>query len=694
MASKEERRGNRFIFRELIMRSMFETLARLVPPAAKAASVDKIVRKPSSESADGSMEDNMETAESSSLSDIDASEEVRDSDNDEQENPREYGKGGYCLVHLGDVLNNRYYVIRKMGWGHFSTVWLCWDMKMKRFVASKIVKCARRYTETAQDEIDLLLCVRHSDANDPKRDRVISLLDTFKIRAQGGDHMCMVFEVLGDNLLKLIIRSNYEGIPLGQVLEGLDYLHTKCKIIHTDIKPENVLICKDPSEVIDMAKDTLLKCKLGLKLSVSAVCTASLLSKSEIDRMSSSGYSQAFVSKNRKKRERHKRKKRQRVFEEQLMLELGIALEDIKSQNDSTLKNGENGEQPSSTTTADRFSDNADELASILALTCPFKRQSFAFNEMQESAVFTSAREKLPSDGEQVSVKSMDSWYSLEHSPTHPNGSPTLERHPAIHRSVSPSRNDRCADDDLQREKRPLLLAHRVYASEEGQSVGSSSYHDAIEVMDVQSDDKVAAAIPQQNCASAKAELNGPSMTTTSKQERGPRKLEVKIADLGNACWIDKHFTEDIQTRQYRALEVLIGAGYGTPADIWSTACMAFELATGDYLFDPRAGSEYGRDDDHLAHIIELLGPVPKSVLSMGKDSRQFFKRTGVLRKIGPMTPWGLKDVLVEKYHWSVSEANGFADFLLPMLHYDPAKRATAAQCLEHPWLRCDINGH
>lgn len=35
-----------------------------------------------------------------------------------------------------------------------------------------------------------------------------------------------------------------------------------------------------------------------------------------------------------------------------------------------------------------------------------------------------------------------------------------------------------------------------------------------------------------------------------------------------------KHFTDDIQTRQYRSLEVLIGSGYGTPADIWSTACM------------------------------------------------------------------------------------------------------------------------
>lgn len=53
-----------------------------------------------------------------------------------------------------------------------------------------------------------------------------------------------------------------------------------------------------------------------------------------------------------------------------------------------------------------------------------------------------------------------------------------------------------------------------------------------------------------------------------------PCDIEVKIADLGNACWTYRHFTEDIQTRQYRALEVLIGSEYGPPADIWSTACM------------------------------------------------------------------------------------------------------------------------
>ena len=56
-----------------------------------------------------------------------------------------------------------------------------------------------------------------------------------------------------------------------------------------------------------------------------------------------------------------------------------------------------------------------------------------------------------------------------------------------------------------------------------------------------------------------------------------------QFANVMTVSQVQHHFTEDIQTRQYRSLEVLIGSGYGTPADIWSLACMAFELATGVY---------------------------------------------------------------------------------------------------------------
>jgi hypothetical protein len=59
--------------------------------------------------------------------------------------------------------------------------------------------------------------VRESDVNDTKRDKTVALLDDFKISGVNGTHVCMVFEVLGSNLLKLIIRSNYQGIPLQNV---------------------------------------------------------------------------------------------------------------------------------------------------------------------------------------------------------------------------------------------------------------------------------------------------------------------------------------------------------------------------------------------------------------------------------------------------------------------------------------------
>ena len=69
------------------------------------------------------------------------------------------------------------------------------------------------------------------------------------------------------------------------------------------------------------------------------------------------------------------------------------------------------------------------------------------------------------------------------------------------------------------------------------------------------------------------------------------RRVLSKIVDFGNACWVNEHFTDDIQTRQYRAPEVIIGAGYDTAADIWSYACLVFELLTGELLFDPRTKS-------------------------------------------------------------------------------------------------------
>ena len=59
----------------------------------------------------------------------DNSSENDEEEEEEQEDPKDYCKGGYHVVNIDDVYNNRYNVLRKLGWGHFSTVWLCWDTK-------------------------------------------------------------------------------------------------------------------------------------------------------------------------------------------------------------------------------------------------------------------------------------------------------------------------------------------------------------------------------------------------------------------------------------------------------------------------------------------------------------------------------------------------------------------------------------
>lgn len=140
---------------------------------------------------------------------IEDSDKEYTSDAEEQESRDEYVKGGYHPVKIGDLFQSRYHVTRKLGWGHFSTVWLCWDLIDKRYVALKIVKSASHFTETAKDEIKILKAVRDSDPTDKNRNKTVQLLNDFKITGVNGHHVCMVFEVLGHNLLKLILKSNY-----------------------------------------------------------------------------------------------------------------------------------------------------------------------------------------------------------------------------------------------------------------------------------------------------------------------------------------------------------------------------------------------------------------------------------------------------------------------------------------------------
>uniref|UniRef100_A0A3B3HSP1 non-specific serine/threonine protein kinase n=1 Tax=Oryzias latipes TaxID=8090 RepID=A0A3B3HSP1_ORYLA len=82
---------------------------------------------------------------------------------------------------------------------------------------------------------------------------IVQLADEFKVVGVNGVHICLVLELLGPDLRSWQLCCGNPGLPrpwvkqiLSQVLRGLDHLHARCKIIHTDIKPENILLCLQP----------------------------------------------------------------------------------------------------------------------------------------------------------------------------------------------------------------------------------------------------------------------------------------------------------------------------------------------------------------------------------------------------------------------------------------------------------------
>ncbi|XP_013857562.1 SRSF protein kinase 1b isoform X1 [Austrofundulus limnaeus] len=658
-------------------------------------------------------------------------EEILGSDDDEQEDPNDYCRGGYHHVKIGDLFNGRYHVIRKLGWGHFSTVWLAWDIQERRFVAMKVVKSAEHYTETALDEIKLLKSVRNTDPRDPNREKVVQLLDDFKISGMNGTHVCMVFEVLGYHLLKWIIKSNYQGLPqpcvksiIRQVLQGLDYLHTKCKIIHTDVKPENILLTVNEPYIKKMAAEATQWQKSGAPPpSGSAVSTAPapkptakmskniLLTVNEpyIKKMaaeatqwqksgapppSGSAVSTApapkptaKMSKNKKKKMKKKQKKQAELLEKRIQEMEGGALPDGGEEEDD--EETEANEDVSSSATLPVSATLQDFTNQSSTDSTPDEQPQHMSQllEPKEAAVVEQNRMEVNCNGHASSPESKTSSGEQE---TKQSAKELEDQQNAN----QPENNTETQDTLCNKEQEEICKASCGEPEPAVQQLPSSlSSDDAVEQNEGETEQKKMEDMDTQGESKQGNEEedsqsdSAGSMLVNPLEPLNADKLQVKIADLGNACWVNKHFTDDIQTRQYRSLEVLIGAGYSTPADIWSTACMAFELATGDYLFEPHSGEDYSRDEDHIALIIELLGKVPRKLILSGKYTKDFFTKKGDLRHITKLKPWGLLDVLVEKYEWSKEEAHCFSSFLLPMLDLVPERRATAAQCLSHPWL-------
>lgn len=79
-------------------------------------------------------------------------EQSGDSDKSDIEDLPDYKENGYHAVHIGEIMESRYIVLKKLGWGHFSTVWLAFSLSDKKIYALKILKSHKKYLDSAFDE--------------------------------------------------------------------------------------------------------------------------------------------------------------------------------------------------------------------------------------------------------------------------------------------------------------------------------------------------------------------------------------------------------------------------------------------------------------------------------------------------------------------------------------------------------------
>lgn len=81
---------------------------------------------------------------------------------------------------------------------------------------------------------------------------------------------------------------------------------------------------------------------------------------------------------------------------------------------------------------------------------------------------------------------------------------------------------------------------------------------------------------------------------------RKPNKSGIKVIDVGSSCFENERIYTYIQSRFYRAPEIILGMSYGLPIDMWSFGCILAELYTGYPLFPGENEAE------QLACIMEV----------------------------------------------------------------------------------------
>ena len=172
-----------------------------------------------------------------------------------------------------------------------------------------------------------------------------------------------------------------------------------------------------------------------------------------------------------------------------------------------------------------------------------------------------------------------------------------------------------------------------------------------------------------------------------------------KVIDFGSSCFVHDHLSAYIQSRSYRAPEVILGCRYDYKIDMWSLGCILAEIYTGNVLF------QNDSIQSMLARIIGICGPIPNWMYEKGKLVNDFFTKEKLLymepnatdnnesvNQTSPQERGKKVHILVPKrssLRKRIRTNNEqFFNFLSGLLKIDPNDRLSAKEALNHPFIK------